>query len=91
MRVGESTPADASELMNYHLANFSNTEVNAITKTGTTMHLFAFKKSKNEFNYRKLQERCQVRTTLLLSNQDKVGVNKGKGEGVQSSFSKSSG
>ena len=51
MRVGESTPADASELMNYHLANFSNTEVNAITKTGTTMHLFAFKKSKNEFNY----------------------------------------
>lgn len=55
MRLGESTPADAQDLMQYHLANFSNTEVETITKTGTTMHLFAFKKSKNEFNYRKLQ------------------------------------
>ena len=55
MRLGESTPADAQDLMQFHLANFSNTEVETITKTGTTMHLFAFKKSKNEFNYRKLQ------------------------------------
>ena len=67
MRVGESTPADASGLMNYHLANFSNTEVNAITKTGTTMHLFAFKKSKNdEFNYRKLQEVSSANNPVAL-------------------------
>ena len=85
MRVGESTPADASELMNYHLANFSNTEVNAITKTGTTMHLFAFKKSKNEFNCRGASCKRGVKCEQpCCSNQDKVGVNKGKGEGVQS-------
>lgn len=66
MRVGESTQADASELMSYHLANFSNTEVDAITKTGTTMYLFAFKKSRNEFNYRKLQEVSSANNPVAL-------------------------
>ena len=56
LRSGHPTPADADKLMQYHLTNFGNAEVEAITSTGTTMHLFAKKAPRDEFNYQKLQK-----------------------------------
>ena len=56
LRSGHPTPADADKLMQCHLTNFGNAEVEAITSTGTTMHLFAKKAPRDEFNYQKLQK-----------------------------------
>ena len=56
LRSGHPTPADADKLIQYHLTNFGNAEVEAITSTGTTMHLFAKKAPRDEFNYQKLQK-----------------------------------
>ena len=56
LRTGDTTVTDADKLMQYHLTNFSKAEVERITSSGSTMHLFAYKKDRNEFNYRKLQK-----------------------------------
>ena len=63
LRSGHPTPADADKLVQCHLTNFGNAEVEAITSTGTTMHLFAKKAPRDEFNYQKLHKRCPVQAT----------------------------
>ena len=66
LRVGESIPTDADTLMEHHFTNFSNTDIESITSTGTTMHLFANKKPRNEFNYQKLQQITNASNPVAL-------------------------
>ena len=63
LRSGHPTPADADKLMQRHLTNFGNAEVEAITSTGTTMHLFAKKAPRDMSSTARSYKRCPVQAT----------------------------
>lgn len=56
LRVGESTEEDVDYLMDLHLSNYSQEQVDRILNTGTVMHLFATKAPRNDHNYKRLSE-----------------------------------
>ena len=56
LRVGDPTEADASFLMNLHLANMSAEHAKKVTEEGVVMHLFATKAPRDEFNFRRLSQ-----------------------------------
>ena len=88
LRSGHPTPADADKLMQHHLTNFGNAEVEAITSTGTTMHLFAKKAPRDEFNYQKQATKGVQFKQPSGPGENQVGVHIREGSCPQGTLSK---
>ena len=56
LRVGEALSEDADFLLSLHLSNFKNSDVEKILSEGVSMHLFATKAPRNEFNFSRLAD-----------------------------------
>ena len=56
LRTGDASDADADFLLKLHLSNFSSDDADTITTGGVTMHLFATKAPRNEYNFKRLAD-----------------------------------
>jgi len=56
LRMGNPTEADASYMMDLHLANMSAEQAKRVSQEGVVMHLFATKAPRDEFNLRRLSQ-----------------------------------
>lgn len=78
LQIGETSQEDVDVIMNLHLANYSNQEVEQILNTGVVMHLFATKAPRDEFNFKRLSEvHHQCNPVALIKAQwksDRLGM-----------------
>ena len=86
VRIGESDVSHADKLMDLHLSRYSSSEVKKITSSGVTMHLFAKKAPKNEFNYRKLAQLSDEKNPVALIKSQWTSVSGKKGKAIKSHF-----
>lgn len=56
LRIGEATTQDAQFIQSLHMSNFSNADAHDILTSKVTMHLFATKAPRDEFNLKRLSE-----------------------------------
>jgi hypothetical protein len=86
VRIGEADINHANTLMDLHLSRYSNSDVKKITSSGITMHLFAKKAPKNEFNYKRLSQISDENNPVALIKSKWTSVSGKQGRAIKSHF-----